>query len=82
MKALLEDINADVHDAGNCLKKEEAQQHRIYYQDILKKADIECPLPDEIRFATNKAWVLGNDRFKDMLEEKLKRSVNSKARRE
>lgn len=49
MKALLEDINADVHNAGSYLKKEEAQQHRSYYQDILKKADIECPPPDKKR---------------------------------
>jgi len=49
MKALLEDINADVHDAGGCLNKAEAQQHQNYYRDILKTAETECPPPDEIR---------------------------------
>ncbi len=49
MKALLEDINADVHDAGDCLNKENAQEHRNYYREILKQADIECPPPDETR---------------------------------
>jgi len=49
MKALLEDINVDVHDAGGCLNKESAQQHRDYYRDILKDAEVECPPPDETR---------------------------------
>jgi transposase len=49
MKALLEDINAEVHDAGGCLNQEHAQQHREYYREILKKAEIECPPPDETR---------------------------------
>ena len=49
MKALLEDINADVHDAGGCLNKENAQQHRNYYREILIKAEVECPPPDDTR---------------------------------
>ncbi len=34
----------------------------------------------EIREATNKAWVLGNDRFKQRIEERLGRRVEPKAR--
>lgn len=46
MKALLEDINVDVHHAGGCLDEESAQQHRNYYREILKEAEAECPPPD------------------------------------
>ncbi|MEO5655042.1 MAG: hypothetical protein ABIR00_03545, partial [Nitrosospira sp.] len=39
----------------------------------------EYPISEEsinaIREATNKAWVLGNDRFKQSIQEKLKRQV-------
>ena len=35
---------------------------------------------DEIRQATNKAWVLGNDRFKAMIELKLARATGPKPR--
>jgi len=34
----------------------------------------------EIREATNKAWVLGNDRFKQHIQEQLGRRVEPKAR--
>ena len=34
----------------------------------------------EIREATNKAWVLGSDRFKQRIQEKLDRRVEPKAR--
>ncbi|MGC2049350.1 MAG: hypothetical protein WA635_12175, partial [Gallionella sp.] len=34
----------------------------------------------EIREATNKAWVLGNDRFKQRIQQKLDRRVEPKAR--
>ena len=34
----------------------------------------------EIREATNKAWVLGNDRFKQLIQEQLGRRVEPKAR--
>ena len=35
---------------------------------------------DEIRTATNKAWVLGSDVFKSQIEQKLKRAVSPRAR--
>ena len=34
----------------------------------------------EIRDATNKAWVLGNDRFKQRIQKQLDRRVEPKAR--
>jgi REP-associated tyrosine transposase len=35
---------------------------------------------DEIREATNKSWVLGNDKFKDQIEELSKRQCSPKAK--
>lgn len=35
---------------------------------------------DEIREATNKAWVLGNDRFKKRIQKQLERRVEPKAK--
>ncbi len=35
---------------------------------------------EEIRSATNKAWVLGNERFKDKIEKLIERQVQPKAR--
>jgi len=35
---------------------------------------------NNIRLATNKAWVLGNDRFKEQIEKQLGRQVSPKAR--
>ncbi|MCL5801345.1 MAG: transposase, partial [Gammaproteobacteria bacterium] len=34
----------------------------------------------EIREATNKAWVLGNDRFKQRIQKRLERRVEPEAR--
>ena len=34
----------------------------------------------EIREATNKAWVLGNDRFKQRIQKKLDRRIEPKAK--
>ena len=50
------------------------EECRSAYQQLF-----EYSLPEEsinaIREATNKAWVLGNDRFKQSIQEKLKRRV-------
>lgn len=35
---------------------------------------------DDIRQSTNKAWVLGNEQFKDLIAQKIERSVAPKAR--
>jgi putative transposase len=48
--------------------------HALFDSHILK-SDIE-----EIRTATNKAWVLGNDRFKAEVEELMNRQVQPKPR--
>ena len=54
------------------------QQRQVTYRQLFK-----CHIKktmEEIRFATNKAWVLGNDRFKSMIEKKMKRSISPKIR--
>ncbi len=47
MQALLIDIRNAVEDAGGCLPPDEADQWRRQYRKLLKKAETECPPPDE-----------------------------------
>ncbi len=47
MKQLLTDINIAVENAGACLTSDEAKRWRLRYRRLLKKADIECPPPNE-----------------------------------
>jgi transposase len=47
MKALLEEMNHTVDDAGGCLERIESEKYRRRYRAILKNAEAECPLPDE-----------------------------------
>ncbi len=42
--------------------------------------DIPQPTVDEIRAATNKSWVLGNDRFRARMEKRLNRPASPKPR--
>ncbi|SHL17182.1 putative transposase [Nitrosospira sp. Nsp11] len=55
------------------------EECRSAYQQLF-----EYPISEEcinaIREATNKAWVLGNDRFKQSIQEKLKRRVEPAAK--
>ncbi len=46
MKALLEDMNQAVDDAGGQLGSVESNKYRYKYRAILKKAEVECPPPD------------------------------------
>jgi len=47
MQALLIDIAKAVEDAGGSLPPDEAKRWRRRYQRLLKKAETECPPPDE-----------------------------------
>jgi transposase len=47
MQALLIDIRTAVADAGGCLPADEAKRWRRRYRRLLKKAETECPPPDE-----------------------------------
>ena len=49
------------------------------YRELFKQHLSENSIA-EIREATNKAWVLGNDRFKQRVQEQLGRRVEPKAR--
>ena len=49
------------------------------YRDLFKYQLSENSIA-EIREATNKAWVLGNDQFKQRIQEQLGRRVEPKAR--
>ena len=48
MKDLLVKINEEVIKANGILPTEKIDEYRKKYRDILKKADIECPLPPKI----------------------------------
>lgn len=45
MKALLEEINVAVHEAGGVLPREQANCYRIQYRALLDNAETECPPP-------------------------------------
>ena len=47
MKALLEDMNKAVDDAGGQIGRVESEKYRHRYRAILKKGEVECPPPDE-----------------------------------
>jgi len=47
VQALLIDIRTAVEDAGGCLPPHEAKRWRLRYRRLLKKAETECPPPDE-----------------------------------
>jgi hypothetical protein len=47
MKALLENMNHAVNDAGGQLENAESKKYRYKYRTILKKAEVECPPPDD-----------------------------------
>jgi len=52
---------------------------QVAYRELFKYHLFENSIT-EIREATNKAWVLGNDRFKQRIQEQLGRRVEPKAR--
>ena len=51
-------------------KEERLSNYRALFRAHLSESEI-----TEIRESANKGWVLGSDRFKDMIEEQLSRRV-------
>jgi len=49
MKVLLEALNKAVHDADHALEKADATQYLRRYRKLLRRAEIECPPPDDDR---------------------------------
>jgi transposase len=47
MKALLEETNRAVKDAGGLLESSKSEKYRQRYRSIVKNAETECPAPDE-----------------------------------
>jgi len=58
------------------LGKDDEERQAAYRQ--LFKHHIPEASVNEIREATNKAWVLGNDRFKQRIQKKLERQIEPK----
>jgi len=53
------------------------EERQMAFSALFKTHILESTL-DEIRIATNKAWVLGNDYFKDSIEQQLNRQAKPK----
>lgn len=51
MKTLLEEINSAVDKAGTHLSPKNAKRYREKYRTLLRKAELECPPPDETKHA-------------------------------
>lgn len=56
-----------------------AEERQAAYRQLFKTHIPESSL-DEIRDATNKAWALGNDRFKQRIQKQLERRVEPNAK--
>jgi len=54
-----------------------SEERQTAYRTLFKAHVPESTL-DEIRMATNKAWVLGNDYFKDSIEQQINRQAKPK----
>ena len=67
MQTLLIDIEKAVKAAGGCLAPDEAKRWRLRYRRLLKKADTECPAPDE-RQRKGKRGRLKRSKARNLLE--------------
>ncbi|NOT12891.1 MAG: transposase [Methylococcaceae bacterium] len=66
------------HFEYSCLGESEEARHAAY-RDLFKHQLSENAIVD-IREATNKSWVLGNDHFKQRIQDQLNRQIEPKAR--
>jgi putative transposase len=72
------DCLVEPHELYHALGRN-AEERRLAYRALFKEKLDEATLTD-IREATNKAWVLGNERFKDEIEKALQRRTRPLAR--
>ena len=68
MKALLNEINNAVDDAGGQLAPNESELWRKKYRQLLKQADMECPPPDESQRQGNQRGSLKRSKARNLLE--------------
>lgn len=74
----LSDALVTPHALYRSLGRDDGERQSAYRQ--LFKTRVADKTLAEIREATNKAWVLGNDRFKDSIESQLARRVSPRSR--
>ena len=67
MKALLEKINKAVNNAGGQLALSDAGRYRKKYKALLRRAELECPPPDESK-RTSKRGKLKRSKARNLLE--------------
>jgi len=67
MKALLEEFNIAVNNAGGSLDKAAANKNRKRYRKLLEEAELECPPPDESK-RNGKRGRLKRSKARNLLE--------------
>ena len=83
MKALLEEINHAVHDAGGSLNENDSNKYRKAYRRLLEESENECPPPDETKRMGQRGRVKRSkarnllERLKDYEEDVLRFMDNS-----
>ena len=68
MRDLLKEINIAVDDAGGQLNQADSEEYRKKYRDLLEKAQIECPPPDESKRKKGQRGRLKRSKSRSLLE--------------
>ncbi len=68
MRELLKEINIAVDDAGDQLNPADSEKYRKRYRDVLEKAHIECPPPDESKRRKGQRGRLKRSKSRSLLE--------------
>ncbi len=71
MKAWLEGVNKEVKVDGGVLNQEKAEQYWLEYRELLSKAELECPPPDE-KERKGKRGRLKRSKSRNLLERLIK----------
>ena len=68
MRDLLKEINIAVDDAGGQLNQADSEEYRKKYRDLLEKAQVECPPPDESKRKKGQRGRLKRSKSRSLLE--------------
>ncbi len=68
MRDLLKEINIAVDDAGGKLNPADSEKYRGKYRDLLEKAQLECPPPDESQRKKGQRSRLKRSKSRSLLE--------------
>ena len=68
MHKLLQAINKDTQEAGGCLDTEQVEQYKTQYEELLDKAQLECPPPLESERKEGQRGRLKRSKARNLLE--------------